>query len=76
MNTDSRLNALEALDKADSDTDKTDNDERQNERVIDDSTDERADPRNSGRNERTDIPKDGCNGSGRRGIKDLPSYWN
>lgn len=76
MNTYSRLNALEALNQADSNADKTDNDKRQNQRVIDDSADKRADPRDSGRDERTDIPKDGSNGSGGRGIKDLPSYWN
>lgn len=71
------LHALQALNQADSDADETDNDESQNQRIVNDSADKRANPRDSGRNERSDIAKDGCNsGRGFSGINNLPSYLN
>lgn len=71
------LHALQALDKTDSDTDETDNDESQNQRIIDDGADKRANPRNSGRNERSDIAEDGCNSGSRcAGFNNLPSCLN
>lgn len=75
--TEKALHALQALDQANRNADETDNDESQNQRIVNDSADERANPRNSRRDERSDIAEDGCN-SGRRfsGINNLPSYLN
>lgn len=75
--TERALHAFQTLDKADGDADETDNDESQNQRIIDDGADKRTNPRDSGRDERSDIAEDGCNSSSRSaGINNLPSCWN
>lgn len=74
--TEKALHAFQALNQANSDTNETDNDESQNQRIIDDSTDKRPDPRDGRRDERTNIAKDGCDSSRRFGINNLLSYLN
>ena len=71
------LRILQTLDQTNSQTDKADNNKGQNKRIIDDGADKRTDPRDSGRNESSDITKNSCNGGSRfSGINNLPSYLN
>lgn len=73
--TEKTLSVLKTLDQTDSEADKTNNNKSQNQRIIDNSTDKRANPRNSGRNKRTNIGENSSNGSSRFGsINNLPSY--
>lgn len=75
--TEKALHALEALNKADGNADETDNDESQNQRIVNDGADKRANPRDGRRDERSDIAEDGCNSGSRcAGINNLPSCWN
>jgi hypothetical protein len=76
--TERALHALQALDKADGDADKANNDKSQNKRIVNDSADKRANPRDSRRDESADVAEDGRNsaGSRRSGISNLPSCLN
>ena len=62
----------EAVDNADTRTDQRDKHETKNQRIAGNSTDKRADPRNSTGNERTDIGDHGRNGVSSISLKNHP----
>lgn len=71
------LRILKTLEQANSKPDEANNDKCKNQRIVDDCTNKRANPRDGRRDKRSNIAKDSCNGSSSlAGINNLPSCLN